>query len=278
MKTLIHSGLAVLVVALICSCGNHSAGQNTEDAPSFDYLESVVNDPSDYFPVSVGTKWTYNITVGETQPMSYYEAAWPIGDRHISYAMTGYYPEAVKGTYRLVVRVKSKTDRQGPLEYRLGVELEVLEDELGVFRDAKQMFYAISTARLYMANLVVTYDARDGPPIGSWRGGSSHEGYSVRLIFFGAKPGTLIGVGQNPSDLLLFKQLDTGVGARHGAPAMHFVRTVAKNSDDDANVGDSNELFTEHMWYAKGKGLVLLKQSINGRTSMTWSLVSVTKN
>ncbi len=97
----------------------------------------------------------------------------------------------------------------------------------------------------------------------------------MRLIFFAEEPGTSIRIGDNTSEGVLFKGVDTRVEGHRGEPLLHFVRQVSASTGDADEFSNLDRPFDEHMWYAKAKGLVRLEQHINSSVTMTWVLDSV---
>ncbi len=274
-KTLFSFAIAIFITVLltVSGCGSDNGGQPAQGRTS--RQESVVGSPKEYFPTDIGLKWIYQISISETVPQSYRETAWPLGESNLTYSSRGYFLGAIQDesqkSQRLAIRVKNLADKQGPLEFPLGRQLDVVEDELGIFREVKHAFWAVNTSHRYAVHLVEIHDAMYSPMGSSmgWR-----DGYSIRLIFFSSKPGLQIGLGEDAMDALLFDGVDDQVQGYRGEQLLHFVRTVKaskeRNSDLDAG-------FVEHTWFAKGKGLVRLEQKINGKTSMTWTLESFTK-
>lgn len=286
-RTILKMGVAMVLVAIVFGCGRNESDKEKPASPRSESSLPIPGQPpgkpGDFFPSQVGWTWTYEITIGDAEPLRYNETAWPLGDKWIVYATRRRFPPVVKGegekTFHLVIRSKATATKQGPLEYPIGIELDVVEDELGVYEDAKQVFWAISTSGRFMAHLVTTYDPRSAP--GGSRGGAwgrwgQEEGYSMRLIFFGDQPGTQIGMGNEPADKLLFEGIDTNAEGYAGQPLLRFIRSV-EGSRDDQSDRILDRAFTEEMWYAKGKGLVRLVQKVEGKTSMTWTLTALSR-
>lgn len=282
-RTVVKLGIGLLLVAFVFGCGKNEPDQEKSAASRTKTSAPITGQPEDYFPTQVGLKWVYDITVGDTEPLCYNEISWPLGDKSVVYAYRGRFPPVVREggrkRFSLIIRSKATAAKQGPLEYLQGVELEVVQDELGVFEDAKQVFWTISTGGRYMAHLVVTYDpmstpvAPTGGPWGVWGQG---DGYSMRLLFFGDRPGIQIGIGKEPTDDLLFDGPDANVEGYAGQVLLHFIRSVEGTKGEESQ-SELGRAFTEEMWYAKGKGLVHLEQKVGGKTSMTWTLSAVSK-
>jgi hypothetical protein len=235
--------------------------------------------PGDYFPHQVGTEWQYDVSTGPAEPLEYREVAWRMGSSLEYIASRGRYRpyfEAKTRNFVLRMKVQGPSPEQGPLKYRDGVELAVLEDGLGIFENHHRIFWAVGTAERYMANEIVTFppDSPGAPGMGGpWGGWGAEDGYSMRLVFFADKPGIAIGFGEHAKDMTAF----VGAESCNGIPCLHFVRTVEAGKADDrvphsAAADYLDRGFTEDRWFAKGKGLVRLEQKVDGRTSMTWTL------
>ena len=50
-------------------------------------------------------------------------------------------------------------DNQGPLQYPVGVGIEVLQDSLGIYEDHKEIFWAISPNADFETTQLITYPA-----------------------------------------------------------------------------------------------------------------------
>lgn len=240
----------------------------------------VQGEPSDFFPTSKGVKWVYEIKIGNVKPLNYREIRWPLGDkRAMKICRRGFYLNLARDSRRekfmLEVKVKGSATQQGPLKFPMGAELDIKRDELGIFGDAKRAFWAITSSGPFEVFEVVIYspDIYHGPR-DPWGGWGQEEGYSMRILYFGGKPGTAIGLGTKPKERLLFKGVDTQVPDNEGAELLHFLRKVEpaeKKEGEDQN--DIDKGFSEDMWFAREKGLVRLEQKVDGKTSMIWNLV-----
>ena len=243
------------------------------------YLEESKGLPADFFPSQVGATWRYTIEVGTVvKPVRQYTSFWSIGgdNGRAAYMSRGFLFGAVVGNDAdkpvkvLEYRVKCKASKQGPaFSCALGVEIEVLKDELQVFRGAERVFWAITDTDRFQAQLVTVLDPSDAPG----GGGFSSDGYSNRFIFFeSGKSGLGLGevIGDNTPEGLFFIGREAGM--------LHFQRIIdPKKADNDLVDKSFDPLrarFTEDMWYASGKGLFKLIQDYGGATSMIWSLTS----
>lgn len=289
---------AVVTLVVLVGCGQETNAPRSFRPPNTPQGDASANQPPaghprEFFPSNVGATWIYEIeVVGGDRPLKYEEVSWPIGeDKAITYATRGIIfshrnpiPEGGKKTYTLEISVKARAEKQGRLQYPLGVELTVAKDELGAFGDAKQVFWAITESGRFTANLVVTYDPdTPGAPVGGGFGRwGQGDGSSMRLFFFTDRPGIGIGLKGSP-DSLVFHGLDADVKGFEGTQCLHFTRLVeaGKKDKDDAKVpaeparGDRlSRAFKEEMWFGRGQGLVRLEQHVDDKPTMIWKLKS----
>jgi len=214
----------------------------------------------DFFPFKLDIRWTYEIIV-KNQPLFYHIESWPLGDNVFSYDIRGTYTKEKK-TYLLIFEVEKTAAKQGPLEYPQGVKLSVIKDELGIFKYAKEVYWAINTYSRNAAHVVITYPPHmPGAPVQNVRGG-----YYIQLLFFIAKPGSVLSLGE---DELLF----VGLEPFQDQLALHFKRTVSSGEDK----GYIQHSFIEDSWYQKGKGLVYLEQKVDDITTMIFRLKDLKK-
>ncbi len=281
-RNILKIGIVLVLVVFALGCGNNESAQEKSAPPITTSPSPISGQPADFFPTQVGLKWTYEIIVGDAEPLRYNETSWPLIDKSVTYANRGRFLTSLtnvgKKRFNLIIRSKATAAKQGPIKYPKGVELEVLQDELGVFEDAKQVFWAISTEGRFMAHLVITYDPSVAPIGGAWGGWGQGDGYSMRLLFFGDRPGSRIGMGEEPTDMLLFDGLDSNVESYAGQALLHFIRSVGGANGEQFGSEYLKCAFTEEMWYANGKGLVRLVQKVGGKTSMTWTLSTVSED
>lgn len=268
--------LLVLLFALaITACGGSPTVPQTDTN-----IQTPAINAEDFFPSAQGTEWTYKIEVREAEPLGYEELLWPQpGDQVLVIGSRRRFAAAMDGgkNFLLKMQVKGPAAQQGPLKYPHGVELLVVTDEMGIYRDVKQMFWAMrgpDQASGFAVERIIVYDA-NGPaaPTGGVGSMNIADGYAQQMMFFNERPGTSIGYGKDPTDTLAFVGIEANVAGFADTPVLHYQRTVKAAESSGANSGsilDSG--FTEDMWFAKGKGLVLLEQKVDGKTSMIWTL------
>ncbi len=237
----------------------------SDDAPK--------GEPSDYFPTDIGHRWNYRITLNEgADALNHSMTRWEISEKEgVKMETRGRYyiaDEKKKPFYHLTMSIKGPAASQGPLLYPEGYELAIEQDDLGIFEWTKGVFFAISKSARYSVDLVILHDPTGpgAPTSGSMWGRSYNKpGYTLRVYFFGERPGVEIGLSDE-NDATLFD----GPTTFRGKPALKFIRTV-KGSDraDDAGL---NKGFTEEMYFVYHVGLAQLTQKVSGTTTMTWEL------
>ena len=209
MKVIIFPFLAMaLLVGTSLACGGGTLAPTSTPT-----LLERLGEPSDYFPAASETEWVYEIEIGEVEPLNYREVVWPLGDgQAVAQAVRSRFVPLLEDkqlkTFALIIKVRGPAAEQGPLKYPDGVELEIVKDELGIFRDAKQVFWAITSSDRFMLDEVITYSPdTPGAPTGAFGSLGVEDGYSQRVIFFGEEPGAQIGLGKEPKDTLLFVRI-----------------------------------------------------------------------
>jgi hypothetical protein len=290
MKWLTFALVCVVAVAVVgCGpdegkkakqAGSERSGTSAADVVNADRPPSGL--PSDFFPMSTGTTWKYQIRLGDMQPLNYEVVKWPQGERERAIATRGLFFRAVKDEavkdYVLQIRVKGPATQQRNLGYpTTDAELEIMRDDLGVFVSAKRVFYAAKIGGQYMAHLIMVHGANSIglPPAGAWGGWGGEDGYSARLVMFGGEPYTAISLGLNDTDSLEF--IGSEMEPTTQRLSLHFRRMVKANkhsSDVPDSIGSSelDDAFTEDMWFTKHRGLERLVQTRRNKVTMTWTL------
>ncbi len=233
-----------------------------------------IRSPEECFPTAKGTRWEYTITLeGSAAPLWYEYVFWPGQDYNTaSRSLLHSSPGSGDPGFRLVIEVKDDmVAEQGPLEYPQGIELEIVEDDLGIFRDYTHVYWAISSSRGYQVTQVVTKTPSEvGAPAGStWGSRNLPEGYSLRLLVFEGDPGAMKSLNDE-DDRLSFVGPDLD-------DQLHYQRWVlpsARAGAGDAFEGDKG--FTEDMWFKRGVGLKRLEQRVDDEVRMTWELTGFT--
>jgi len=273
---------ALVCCLLLWSLSAHTADNNRPPP----------GEPIDYFPMKVGTSWTYTIAFsGKRVPLSYEEIAWPVGNETVNLVTRrGYMGFArtseLSKTHTLSFRVKRVTLKQGRFSFPMGVELEVVEDTIPYFAHSKQIFLKASQhpGQEFMGYLLILYEAGSTPGshhgVGPWGTWGAEPGYQDRLLFFGSKPKVSIGVrrgGREPQEELLFQGVERVPGLN--VEGLRFTRTV-KSSPKDGIVEKLHPFdlaFSEDMWFVRGQGLARLVQTVEGEVTMIWTLTKFTQ-
>jgi hypothetical protein len=206
-----------------------------------------------YLPSGSGKVLRYEINIeAKTMPLYYYEVCWITDSGGTATSFNrGIYgvqkKDAQKNNKKFFLSLKDKgiAHKQGMFKYPHGIELAVELDELDIYHGAKQIFWGgFSTL-----HEVVLLPGKD-------------EDYSNRVLISEKNSST-----DGDRDVLIFVGIDSV--PEMGISGLHFIRTVKSDGDSDY-VGKA---FQEHTYFVAGKGLVYLRQVIDGKTSMTWKIV-----
>jgi len=233
--------------------------------------------------METGMTWTYKIVAGsgKQEPVSYERVRWPMSSQTVVMATRSRFRRALHGNtheFTLKMRVKASALRQGGLQFPMGAELEILQDEFGVFENSEKVFLASTNVGEFMGQLVMTHSPDGmGSPYSSGYGYSTESGYSNRLLLAGIEPGVRINE-KGSVDTLAF--LGVGMLPRNDHPLLHFERIVGPSErkgimDFPSTTFDDEILdqsFTEETWYQEGRGLVQLVQKRGDDITMMWIL------
>jgi len=260
----------VLLAGLIlqgCAKTGSQEPQTSEMTPSTTKPSTTPQSPTsaadlDYFPMDVGREWTYKIEIGKVKPMIYENVAIIKGnDDYYYFPLVGSLNASSDADCYLKIMVKSPYQEA---ERLMSVELEVLEDDLGIFRFNTKLFWGMEgfssqTAILQAVeyangNLMSVYPY---PELAN-----AEEVVSERVIFLWGE-GRIV---QEDKDSFGFRNIDKNVPGYQGIPCWHFLREVHPDKSTQA------KSFTEDYWYAPEKGLVRLEQKVEGIISMVWIL------
>ena len=256
-----------------------------------------VRGPEECFPTARGTRWEYTITLeGSDAPLQYECFDFPdAGYGSTIRGRLGLYAEdRWDDGFRLIIEVKDETaTEQFPLQYPQAIELEVVEDDLGIFNehlvypdddgvvrghgtyaDYTHIYWAITSSGGY-GGYQVTQVVTDRPdplalPFASEAERESMaDGYSKRLIMVEESPGTTMSLNGD-DDQLAFVD-------RTADNQLHYQRVVAAREDaEDDDPFEGNKGFTEDTWFKKGVGLQRLEQRVEGELRMIWELTKFT--
>ncbi|MEW6408061.1 MAG: hypothetical protein AB1465_05215 [Patescibacteria group bacterium] len=223
--------------------------------------EKLIND---YFPTGIGTRWVYEITIGETEPLRQQTNYWTENNgQTLVQLVKGRFSTLVGSnnkppkTFRLIIKIKKKTaaDLESSSE---NVELAIEEDELGIFKHGKKVSWRqTSYLGAIVIEEIVVYSPKN---FGLFD--IKQDGYSSHPIFLASN----VRIGYSEEIYILFIGIE--------ASRLHLRRTVnAADSRPGRPPDYLDKAFIEDMWFEKGKGLVRLEQRIDGLVSMTWRLV-----
>lgn len=291
-----YIGIFVLVLAVFlsgCGCGKHSEGKSVKAASQAADGTTSLGDSDavasgsfqDYFPTQTDTEWKYTIKLISGDPLFFQRMVWPQGETSMGTEVRGRFLEDHTKTYCLQYRVKGPAPSQGPLKFPLSVEIEVIKDDLGVFRDAKKVFWAIRESDKYVVYQVLVLDANSSgsPYSGSmYGGGFGEDGYSMKIFFFEEEAGVGIGIGsgedKESKDMVYFE-------GNVDDESMHFQRRVKAHVSETPAYGTQdpegdkilNSAFKEDYIFRRDVGLISMTQTVGDRTTMEITLDKFTR-
>lgn len=253
-----------IALAAIVACFSCLLTQETSVAQKSATSQDSIPHFADYFPLRIGSTFSYTIEMGYVEPVAYEEIKWPeaTATRRV-FNNVEYTP---RKTFLLELKIKGQTKNLGQNKLQNGFEVSVEKDELGVYKNAKQIFWLTDPKHFSFHEIAVCPPNESITPKGF-----DKDGVSERVLLFQGKAGTKIDrikYFNNPHDTLTFNGIEKVPGS--DILALHFTRHVNSGLPDDPPDSALTDEFEEHSYFAKGKGLVYLEQRIGGNTSMTW--------
>jgi hypothetical protein len=244
----------IAVFAAGCIVNPQKESPNQESSPL------AITNPGEYFPMT--GKWSYRVDLKETAPLLYWSTATSILRVPL---LTEREFQILKksGPYRLIIKVQNYDELDSGSKQS---ELKIIEDELGVLMDP--------------AVLTWTMTKDQGTTTVAQRA-YYEKGISSRPIFY-LTPYEDLGQTRlfNPGsmakteDVLMYEGLDNSMPECEAQGCMKFARKIIKGS---GAYGYTDNGFIEESYFAKGKGLVYLIQTVelpggDNKVSMTWTL------
>ena len=227
---------------------------------------------SDYFPMRVGTTLSYTIEMGYVEPISYEEFVWPGSTSSNRRDFEAIGTNEPKKIFLLDLKIKDPEKNYEQMKNLHGVEDVVEKDELGIYKNAKQVFWAINPDNSMCLEIAVCPPKKSIAP-----DDVDKDGISEKALLFQVKSDKKINRNKNfkgSHDTLLFAGIKNIPGS--DIPALHFIRNVKVGFPDSEKAEtftlSIHKAFEEHSYFVKGKGLVYLEQIIGGNTSMIWKL------
>lgn len=247
---------------------------SAETFSSQDFGPGPEKDFPEYQPVKIGTTWTYQIKIGEVEPIFYKEIRWHTYNQELITTATrgrflGYMKNPQKKEFLLKLAIDSIAPTQCELEYGNGYKLKIISDELVVYPEALNLYWAITPNSSGFQLLEVIEMDPEGPfsavrPM-------TKQGCALSMKIYAQSPGVSISVGPSGADSILFMGFEAIPGTNQ--KGLHYLRTVKAKEEDNFPRSDLDDSFTEDSYYQEGIGLVFLQQKVNGKVSMTWTLV-----
>lgn len=221
---------------------------------------------ADYFPTSLGSTWIYSIKLSPTGAYFSKDQFTRQGKDHIlTNKRDQLKPTGNENDFRLTFRIKTKPQIQPPIDKIKSVEVEVVNDELGLFKgkgETHRLFWSVPDCKM---NQVIQVEMIHTDKLSAKQKakGRSKDSFDTQFILTDPVLDGPMSLGDAVSKSFEF------VGREDDR--LHYRREVA--SDHTDKVGQA---FTEDIWYKEGTGLIKLVQTIDGKTTMTWSLIEFT--
>jgi hypothetical protein len=243
--------------------------------------ENIASEIPQYFPMDVGSTWTYRIDIGNTSPVYYQELDlyYKIGKNtgtsesivRGKYAPGSRMELPQKRAYELKITIAAKATKQCDMEIPEGRKIKVIVDELGIYQDAENVYWTTSFPGTFHFMQITEMKMSGG-----FSTGANLKPYQIcssSLKGFGYPTGTSICRGGKMTDFITFQGIEIIPGTK--VSGLHYIREV--KGKESASISDTmNFTFTEDLYYLKGFGLAYLQQKVNGKIAMTWTLVNMT--
>ena len=226
------------------------------------------DDPSDFFPLHEGTRWVYQIQLGEREPVVQQIAHWPIGSGQAQMTLNRRLVGSPSGTPSLAVHFLEMRVKENRVETDGIAEIDVIRDDLGIFRHAQAIQYIVDDTTI--REHIIFKPQAIWDPRNDFSG--REPGYSDRVILFTAEPNATLTTADR-WDSMTFLGLNAHSPSGDTTPTMHFVRMM--RPADYGLMPESarlSERVKEETWYQSGRGLVRLEQRVDGVLSMVWEL------
>jgi hypothetical protein len=230
----------------------------------------------EFFPIDIGTSWTYKIEVGDVAPLEYRWTSWSFNGGRRGYRERRQLQGGDKGTtaYSLKLRITGDSGPQERGQAPIVRELTVENDSLRIFGGAKQVFWEIRPGALFPVVELRFIDSSDGP-VGVPVKGTGYQEKRMLLFTTNHQQPFPVAVGQpTEKEKMIYYGIETNVPGYEGTESLHIQREIAAFEGGSEEVSGMRESrgWTEDMWFARDKGLVRLVQRIEGKTTMTWTL------
>jgi hypothetical protein len=215
----------------------------------------------DYFPLTLGTEWRYNIDYIHFPPLSYSEIFWPKNTPTESEVRGEVYFPKRSGNHMTIKIVNTTSSHQA--------EIKVLEDDLIMFDYVTKITWTgIEGNKTGFVQTVYYSPHRNSRCIGPYARCVWEEGFSKNIIFFEGKTKDSLTLNYG-KDSITFLGYDNNVPDYADIPCMHFQRHVMSEPVIESILDIE---FTEDTWFAPKKGMIRLEQKNEGETTLVWTL------
>jgi hypothetical protein len=234
--------------------------------------------PEKYFPIKLGTTWTYKITLYD-KPIQHHIISWQTINDVPTYSNRTFFKKAYlfpKQKEFLLKIELVKLINQKKQSGLIGAKFAVLEDELGIFDDAERVFYAIEKKKRFKAYKCTTF-ALDSPqaPVNLYPELLKEKfGLALDVLFIATAPSASFKYDQY-SDAIYFDESIPNKDSEY--PTLKF--TKISNAESTGNKQISKEKaplykeIIETSFFKKDLGMTKFIQTIGNKKTMEWNLV-----
>lgn len=236
--------------------------------------------PKEYVPIEPGNAWTYEIIITD-RPIQHAITNWRVNGEQLFYdsrrLFKGNKNFPNKKEFLLKMCVADEAQKEN--EQFLSSRLKILQDDLGVFRDAQNIFYVIAKESPFQFYLGASYsmDSSMAPSDILFKTTKNQLGVSLSGLFFASEPRTFLKEGKY-SEAIYF------IGPIHTPdteyPVLRFKKTMEmKLSEEEKDLKKSPVYkdLVEELFFTKGIGLTKLVQFCGDKKTMEWNLVDFQK-
>jgi len=208
----------------------------------------IVSDPKEYFPLT--GMWSYRIESGNVDALTYQASTGLI--QRISINKSRFQGRA-DGCYLKLKVIKYSLLESG----NEGSILAITRDDPGLFGDTSFIYWILFRDEGFVVDQMIFYN---------------YYNPAVKPVFFLPSSGESnqkVNFVVGPEETLTYLGLDDKAPGCQDYSCLKFIREVRPGS---GKYGYTDKGFLEYQWFAKGKGLVFLQQTVDGQVSMTWTL------
>jgi len=265
------------LVIFFISFSNFEFGKEYNNTPkknskSINVSKVLVDLPMNYFPTQPGTEFAYKVKFGRTDPILQERIVWSEKNRRTINFLRYRIPILAQGydqngEYFLKLKIKDSAAKEIGGKSLIRVKLDVVQDDFIIYGGAIQIFWLVNINSSFNWQEKRIYS----PKLFTAPNNCKKNGYSKESLFFDGNHGDKFSAYDKAKDKIIFKGVEKVPGL--DVLGRHFVKTFSPRKNCNSTDDYANKAFEEHTYFVVGKGLVYLRQVVDGKTSMTWKLV-----